>query len=166
MVREIFFRHQKSLRHLAMTLTKYSISAHLGAPRRGLRGDVMVTCHGTKTRHGNTAKSHTNVMVFPYRRERKNGHKGGNRTGAAAGADTAAAVLRWLVRSPLALCSNSNQRDCRENKYRTRATGGKKHPEGTKEGGKSPCFPCPVSMAALNRGHHLFAPKTGKASVA
>ena len=70
MVRKIFFRHQKSLRHLAMTLTKYSISAHLGAPRRGLRGDVMVTCHGTKTRHGNTAKSHTNVMVFPYRRER------------------------------------------------------------------------------------------------
>ena len=53
-----------------MTLTKYSISAHLGAPRRGLRGDVMVTCHGTKTRHGNTAKSHINVMVFPYRRER------------------------------------------------------------------------------------------------
>ena len=71
MVRKIFFRHQKSLRHLAMTLTKYSISAHLGAPRRGLRGDVMVTCHGTKTRHGNTAKSHTNVMVFPYRRERR-----------------------------------------------------------------------------------------------
>ena len=70
MVRKIFFRHQKSLRHLAMTLTKYSISAHLGAPRRGLRGDVMVTCHGTKTRHGNTAKNHINVMVFPYRRER------------------------------------------------------------------------------------------------
>ena len=74
MVRKIFFRHQKSLRHLAMTLTKYSISAHLGAPRRGLRGDVMVTCHGTKTRHGNTAKSHTNVMVFPYRRERRFPH--------------------------------------------------------------------------------------------
>ena len=70
MVRKIFFRHQKSLRHLAMTLTKYSISAHLGAPRRGLRGDVMVTCHGTKTRHGNTLKSHTNVMVFLYRWER------------------------------------------------------------------------------------------------
>ena len=74
MVRKIFFRHQKSLRHLAMTLTKYSISAHLGAPRRGLRGDVMVTCHGTKTRHGNTAKSHINVMVFPYRRERFGSH--------------------------------------------------------------------------------------------
>ena len=32
----------------------------------------MVTCHGTKKRHGNTAKSHTNVMVFRYRRERRN----------------------------------------------------------------------------------------------
>ena len=89
MVRKIFFRHQKSLRHLAMTLTKYSISAHLGAPRRGLRGDVMVTCHGTKTRHGNTLKSHTNVMVFLYRWERATAH---TRKHAAL----VAALLRWI----------------------------------------------------------------------
>ena len=70
MVMKKNFKHQNSLKHFTMTLKKYLTTAHLGAPRRVLRGNVMVTCHGNEKRHGNTAKSHSKVMVFPYRRER------------------------------------------------------------------------------------------------
>ena len=53
------------------TLPWHWKTAHLGAPRRVLRGNVMVTCHGNEKCHGSTVKSTSKVMVIPYRRERR-----------------------------------------------------------------------------------------------